>query len=272
MSEGFFGSGRRPPRRQLRRPSRGALLTLGVVLVSGLAGLEAVPWAAGLQRLLADEPPLRVRAVRVLGAREVPAAELAAASGVAPGAPLASVDVRTVETRLLGHPWVQRVRALRVPPSHLVLKIGEREPVLVAADPADGAFYVADREGVPFARASERHAHALPRAERARGLRPGVAHPMLTRAAAVVQALRARGFTPTRVEPEDDATLAFRLAGRERTLVVGADALGPQLDRMETLLEAGGTPVAATHADLRFAGQVVLRGTKLAPVGAEGGR
>jgi cell division protein FtsQ len=128
-------------RRRRLRAARPWLVALGVLVVLAAAG--GVVYAT---------PVLGVAGIRVTGARLVTAGEVRAAAGVAPGTPLARVDMDRVSRRVGGLPPVDRVTVSRSWPRTLVVRVVERTPV--AAVPAGDGYVMVDRTGTVFDRAA----------------------------------------------------------------------------------------------------------------------
>lgn len=126
-----------PPSRYRRR--RLAAVLVAVLLVVGL-GLSA---RVALYDLgLAD-----VEAVRVTGASTVSIVDVQAAA-VAPGGPLAEVDVAAVAGRVARLPAVESVRVGRSWPHTVAVEVTERVPVAVTPTAAGSA--LVDRAGVVY--------------------------------------------------------------------------------------------------------------------------
>ncbi|MFF4411821.1 cell division protein FtsQ/DivIB [Streptosporangium sp. NPDC001559] len=114
------------------RPAFLALLTAGVV--------GSAAWLVFLS------PVLGVRDIQVAGNLTIPAEQIRQATGVADGAPLATVDVAEVTGRLRQIRQIESASVSRDWPGTLRVKVVEREPV--AAIPVGGKFAVVDRHGV----------------------------------------------------------------------------------------------------------------------------
>lgn len=254
-------------RRRLRTPEIAWIPRRGLVLVglalSVLIGTVAGPWVrATIDEALRGHPFVVAR-VAIQGAGRIPAREIAATAALAPGTPLVDIDVRAVEARLRRHPWLASARALRLPPSELLISVREREPRgLTTVDGESGPFFV-DAEGVPFVLADPQA--ALPNLRTASTPSPGRADPALARAITLADALAELGFaepTEISVAAGDDPTgFTIRLPGLAGNLVLGSEARAEPLQRLVALVGRHPTEVAnASLIDLRFADRAVLRG------------
>ena len=104
-----------------------------VVLVIALAA-AAHTWKSSL----------RVRDVVIEGNYIVSAPTLEKSAGVDPGAPLFSVDLNAVRSRLLANPCIRDVSVERDAPGRIVVSVVERVPVAAAAG---SMLYYLDEEG-----------------------------------------------------------------------------------------------------------------------------
>jgi cell division protein FtsQ len=240
---------RRP--RALRAGVWLAALTLGV-LAGALRG----------EQLLARAFPERAANVRlaVIGNAHASAEELAAAAGVAPGTPLASLDLVAVEAALAGHPWVRRARVAALPPDQLILAVEEREPVAVAR--LSGIARLVDRDGTAFAPAGEDT--RLPELRGAGA--PG--GPPLLEGVALLAAVEAQGLPAPHaliLTADEPATVpALELASDapapSARVLIGRDDQAAKLARLAELLRANLPELgSAAEIDLRFGEDVVLR-------------
>jgi cell division protein FtsQ len=116
-------------RRRLR-----VLLILGGFVLFALAA-----WGA------TRSPFLDVDHVRVTGSARVPAAAVAAASGVGQGTAMFDVDEAAARLRVEALPWVLRARVHRRWPATVTIEVQERTPI--AALPGPGGVAVVDRTG-----------------------------------------------------------------------------------------------------------------------------
>jgi cell division protein FtsQ len=116
-----------------RRRLRVLLVLLGFVLVA-LTGYGA-----------SRSPLLDVDHIRVTGASHVPAAAVAAGSGVERGMAMFDVDEGAAKRRVEAIPWVLRARVRRHWPATVTIDLQERTPL--AAVPGAGGFAVVDGTG-----------------------------------------------------------------------------------------------------------------------------
>ncbi|WP_421119817.1 cell division protein FtsQ/DivIB [Aquihabitans daechungensis] len=128
-------------RGQGRRRLRWILLAVVVVVL--LVGAFAVT----------QSPALDVDEVAVRGASRTEQAEARAASGIAIGSPLVSLDAPAVERRLEALPWVEQASVSRSWPGTVRISLVERTPVAVVGSGA-GAVQV-DRDGRALGPASD---------------------------------------------------------------------------------------------------------------------
>jgi cell division protein FtsQ len=126
-----------------------------------IVGLAAMASVAGVVAVLYLTPLLGVAQVRVVGAHIVTADEVQAAAGVAPGTPLARVDLAAVGHRVDRLAPVLRATVSRGWPDTLVIRIRERTAVAAVAMPDSRAFGLLDATGVLFT-TQPRHPNDLP--------------------------------------------------------------------------------------------------------------
>jgi cell division protein FtsQ len=119
-----------------RRAWRAAFFALAL---AGFAGFGA--WA------LLGSWLLVVRSIVVTGTHLVPASEVLAVAGVAPGTPLIRVDTGQVEARVDTIRQVRSVQVTRSWPDRLVIVVRERTPELAVPAPG-GGFDLVDSDGV----------------------------------------------------------------------------------------------------------------------------
>jgi len=250
--------------RAARRP--GTLNTgfvfAAVVAVGG--GALVGPRAAAQLARLARGESLRLEAISVAGARRLSARAVARATGLAPGTPLAEVDVAAVVERLEALPAVASARALRLPPGRLVVGVVERRARGVATAGPAGTPHLVCAEGVPFAPASAREQQALPRLVVAGSPALGAVDPDLAEAAAVAEAAARAGFAAAEiaVPPRDDPQgPALRLRGVGGRALLGWHGRDAALARLVRLAARRPDLLAeAADIDVRFADRAVLRG------------
>jgi cell division septal protein FtsQ len=267
-----------PPRERrwrLSTPALRVLTLLGVAAALGI-GAAATPAALRLGRAAGSwlrDDVLALRTLSVEGASRVPAAEVAAASGLVAGVSLLDVRPEAVAARLRAEPWIADARALRLPPSRVLLAISEKVPRAVVLTSAGGSAWLVDANGEAFAPAAPGDVERLPHVVAAgTPIRPRSRSAALASAVELERALQRDGFaTPFVIElpaPGDPQGLAVRLAEVPARVVVGQGELDQKLERLARLLEAQ-LPETATAGtiDLRFADQAVLR-SAASPEGA----
>ena len=247
--------------RRGRAGARRSRLQAGAVVASAwVAGLTfgdgLAAWLTGL-----PERPLEVIAVR--GASHLTPLAVANASAVAPGSPLGELEPEAVAGSLAQHAWIASARALRLPGGTLVLEVVEREPV--ASVTIGGAIYAVDREGRAFAQLPEAPGADLTEIVAHGDLEPGEPDPRLAEAVRLARRLPELGLAPPRqveVAAEgDERGYSLRLAGADTRVVLGREDLAARLDGFARLLALRPDEVAgASEIDVRFAGQLVLRG------------
>jgi len=250
------------PRRRLQRRARLLLAALAL----GAAALLAT-WAVRSGRISFETTTLEgafaLGTISVDGNHRASAAELVAATGLTAGTPLLDVDVETVQAVVESHPWIQRARVVRVPPSVVIVSVVEREPLLVAAEEG-GEPWLVDGTGLPFAPATPDDVASLPWLVAPHALRERVASTELARGAALALALRGTTLSDGAeihvAPPPDPEGLSLLVAGIRGRVVLGHGDLAEKLRRLERLRMAGlpETPAAGV-IDLRFADRAVLR-------------
>jgi cell division protein FtsQ len=205
-----------------------------------------------------------VETIAVRGAVRLTPAEVAAATGVVPGAPLATVDPRAVAEQLEDHDWIAQARAMRLPGGSLVVEVVERAPLASIDVGSPPARFAVDASGAPFAPATAQELEDLPRLVPAAEVTPRESSERLAEAVRVAHRLPDLGLalpTEVTIAAEDDPEgMTFQLAALPARFVMGRDDLDARLDDLVRLLAADPNGVAeAERVDLRFADQVVLR-------------
>jgi cell division protein FtsQ len=248
------------PRARIRRA---ALFAASGGLGLALAGLLGEPlWRSIGPRFAA------VETIAIQGHVVLPSTEIAAATGVSPGAALSGVDPTRVQARLADLPWVREARVLRLPPSTLLVRVREREPrAVLSAGDASRPVRLVDAEGTAFE--SERIPEGLPILVGGEALPSGTPHQRLATALALLADLETAGAEALADDrgrlalhlPQGDAPEGWVLRGAAE-VVLGRDAVAERFDRLAELLRSG---VLATREgagslriDLRFADQAVL--------------
>jgi cell division protein FtsQ len=228
----------------------------------------------------------RLEAIHVRGAVHLSAYQVAAATGVTPGAALPSVDSEAVVKQLQTHGWIEEARALRLPTGTLLVDVRERVPAAVTTTGGAVAFYV-DASGTPFAEVAGKAEQALPGSVASVAGEANRALPRLISAAPVAtgepSAALAEAVALARRLPDfglplpaevsiaaegDPEGFALRLPDRPARVVLGREDLDSKLAALARLLGEELPEVGeAANLDLRFADQVVLR-KEPAPKGA----
>ena len=242
-----------------------------------IAGAGFVGFALGsvigddlLTRLLPERA--HVGALAVAGNIHTTPAQIASASGLRVGFPLADVDVDDVARALEALPWVRAARATTLVPNRVVVAIEERVPVAVAKL-ADGSRHLVDANGVAFAPAP-----AETRGPELIGLAAlppaGRADPALAAGVALLQQWIAAGLPVVRAVEVSSAlgsdAPAVQLAGRELRVILGGGEQRAKLALLERVLALNEPALArAVAIDLRFPGQGVLRFAAPCPAEAE---
>jgi hypothetical protein len=201
--------------------------------------------------------------VDVLGARRVPAAAIAQATGLGPGAPLLDVDVGVVERRVADLPAIASARATLLPPDRLVVGVVERVPAAVVETGPDAALQLVCDQGMPFAPAGPEDAARLPRLRIAAPVLAGEPQQALGHATALARELAAAGLVPEEVAlrgPGDPEGAVVRLRGLTPPVVLGEPPYAGAIERLVQLLSARRELAAASRGiDLRWRHRAVLR-------------
>jgi len=238
-------------------------LVLAASFAAGLGGGSSVAEAAA--SWLAGQAP-RLETIAVRGAGQLGSAEVAAATGLPRGVDLRGVDADAVAARLASHPWIASARAVELPEGRLLVEVVERLAVATVSAPGSESVFAVDANGTPFAPASNDRALELPRLVQSARVAMGEPNPALAEAVDLGGRLAALGL-PRPLEigvsaPDDPAGFWLRLEGFPPQVVLGRDDLDARLDALARVLERGSPEAAQAAAlDLRFADQVVLRGT-----------
>jgi len=116
---------------------------LSVALPGALAiGLALAAWP-NLRDAAARHPYFAVREVVVRDHHRLPADEVRAAAGIAPGMSIWEVDAAAAEARLAGHRWIRAARVHRELPHRIVIEVREERPLaIVALEDGKGEYYV----------------------------------------------------------------------------------------------------------------------------------
>jgi cell division septal protein FtsQ len=176
------------------------------------------------------------------------------------------VDAPEVAARLTQHPWIASARVVELPKGRLLIDVVERVAVATVNTQDSDAVFAVDANGTPFAPAGDRPAAQLPRLVQRGPIQVGQANSDLAEAVAFIAQLAALGL-PRPLEigvsaPDDPIGYWLRLENFPPRILLGRESLESRLEALARVLEVA-PPDAATAAvlDLRFADQVVLRGT-----------
>jgi len=260
MARQRLDRGRR--RRRVLRRIRRVGFWLGVMVVTiALAG----PIAARAGSLLATSR-FAIERVDVAGRKQLSAAEVVQASGLAPGQNLWSLDTRRAAAGVEALPRVRRAEVVRTFPNRVTVYVEERQPfTLVNA----GGLHWVDEQGVPLGRETRAISLDMP-------VISGVTRDDLVagriasdRVAAGVALLRTllRAQSPLMSEISEidvsrpEGPVLFMLDGLE--VRIGSEDWEGRLGRLGGVLaqlRASGQSV--TSIDLRFRDQVVLTTAK----------
>jgi hypothetical protein len=207
---------------------------------------------------------LKLGSIGVRGASQIPATEIAVATGLPRSANLASVEPEAVARQLESHPWIAKARALPLPTGTLLIDITEVVPRALVRAGSPEATYLVDGAGTPFAVADATSSLTLPRVDIAGGAVPFEPNDGLVAALRLAGELAAHGLAePVEifVSAEDDhAGFSLRLAGLPARIILGREDLDSKLRELARLLAADVPGIGdAAELDLRFAGQAVLR-------------
>lgn len=250
---GRSGGARSTGASQLTR--RPLLIAVAAALFGALFGDGLLPGMSGGGEGLLER--IAVRGVERLSAEQV-----ARATGVAPGAALAGVDVGAVRENLERHDWIAEAKTLRLPGGALVVGVVERRPVATVT--LDDTLFAVDERGAPFAPLDPQAEPGLVRLVAEDALTPREPSPELARAVRLAHRLPELGMAPPAqisiAASGDPEGYALELAALPARVVLGRADLDGRLEDLALLLAARPDAVAgATSIDLRFANQVVLR-------------
>lgn len=259
-AEGAAGGGRRHARVSV--PSARALAggALVVALVSGFAsGDTFLATAAAF-----SGSPGAVEVIAVRGARHLTAEEVASATGVSRGTPLAGIDLDEVVDQLEDHDWIASARALRLPGGAVVVHVEEHQPLGLVEIGGPDALFAVDAAGQPFAPADAASFAELPRLVPDGSVTPHEASATLATALRIARMFPEHGLAQPRsigVPAEDDPEgFTLQLRGQDARIVLGRDDLDTRIGNLARLLATRAGEVSrAREVDLRFADQVVLR-------------
>jgi cell division protein FtsQ len=257
---GTAGGGRR--RRPVSVPSTRALTggILVVALVSGFASGDAFLATAAAF----SGSPGAVEVIAVRGARHLTADEVASATGVSRGTPLAGVDLDAVVDQLEDHDWIASARALRLPGGAVIVHVEEHQPLALVEIGGPEALFAVDAAGRPFAPADATTFAELPRLVPDGSVTLHDASATLATALSIARMFPEHGLAQPRsigVPAEDDPEgFTLQLHGQGARVVLGRKDLDTRIGNLARLLATRAGEVSrAREVDLRFADQVVLR-------------
>ena len=243
-----------------KRPPLRAIFVAGVVLAVVAGAISGGSLANGTSWLGSR----KLASIRVRGADQIPAAEIAVATGLARSADLTAVEPEAVARELESHPWVAKARALPLPTGTLLIDVTEVVPRGLVRAGSPETTYLVDGGGTPFAVADATASAALPRVEVAGGAVPFEANEGIAAALQLASDLAAHGLAePVEIfvaAEEDQTGFSLRLAGLPARIILGREDLDSKLRELARLLAADVPGLGdAAELDLRFAGQAVLR-------------
>ena len=232
----------------------GTLLAVGVGRTSSAGILPALHWpempdfelpgipVPDLSARLRD-PRLVLRTIDFLGLRKLESRELAGRLDLPRSTFLVDVDPAEVCATLERHPRVAGCRAVRVPPSRLIVAIDEREPLAVLEKSREGI----DADGQRFALGAE-ELEGLPRLS---------GEPR--EAVRLARAARQANVDLARISTSANGGLVFELADSPvRVRVIGDPERA--LEAWLRVVKSGLNEERGAHeVDLRFRGSAVLR-------------
>ncbi|MDE2356615.1 MAG: cell division protein FtsQ/DivIB [Alphaproteobacteria bacterium] len=252
-----------------------ALLAASLVAVAGLAtgGRGGLALAAGQQAgktlaaAVGEVGPLlqgrlpdlgwRVAHIRLVGATPAAEAEIRAASGVSPGAPLSQIDLAAVRARVEGVGWVAHARVVRLAPDTLEIQVAQRP--LMAVWQHAGREVVVAANGAPVPQVDPTQFGALPLIV---GEDANSAAPVLLGELAQRPALASRLAAAVRV---DDRRWTLDLKDGTQVLLP-ADDEGHAMDRLTALdAHSGVLSLGLARIDLRDPDMILVRPRAAAP-------
>ncbi|MAJ61503.1 MAG: hypothetical protein CBC48_17065 [bacterium TMED88] len=266
----------RRSRERNRRRTRGAALEpksgrrRGAWLLGGLAFGLIAAWISSESLWTSWGPKLGpIESIAVQGQAQLSPAEIAEATGVVRGSPLAKVNSGAIEARLSALPWIETADVLALPPSTLLIRVQERSPrARLSAPSASESIRLVDASGTPFEGIAPEGSD-WPVIRASEPLESNQSHPALRQALDLLDLLEASewiALTPS----EDSIVLEIPRAGESEgwiihgrsQVILGRGDLSQRLDRLQKLMAAGlaGTQDEASplRIDLRFDGQAVL--------------
>lgn len=126
----------------------GSLRYLCRVFLMGATLAGVILLSVDLFKYLFQSSDFSIQEITIEGNRRIDRGELLIRAGLMPGANIWLIQLDELSRRIEEHPTVHRVGVQRIPPHRIHIIVEERAPVLFALNPADGALYGIDREGV----------------------------------------------------------------------------------------------------------------------------
>jgi hypothetical protein len=245
-------------------PSLSIVVPAAVVASLAIGAFFGNPLVATARSWIGGETA-RLEAISVRGAEHLSLVEIAEATGLPPGAELASIDPREVEAKLIEHPWIASASAVRLPTGRLLVHVTEHVALAVVTLGKPAQDFAVNLQGMPFAPADDPVSLGLPRLFPSEAVERDTPDERLERAVALAFRLLDFGLPlPTQLfisDKADPTGFALRLPQLRPLIVLGRDDLDTRLANLRVLLETKLEDFAVSEKlDLRFAGQAVLRG------------
>jgi cell division protein FtsQ len=219
----------------------------------------------GLACALAASPLFVLKEVTVEVSGRPSPGEIRSVSGIRPGTNLLSLDTEEVSQRLETHRWIQHATVVKRLPNRILIKVRERTPVAVVE--IQGDLYYIDREGTILDRIRPGEPLDFPvitgLGKDVRDARRWKGGRDVQQAISLISALRgipALGSV-SEIHLDRSEGFSFVLEGFPCPVYVGWSGFSAKMSRF-----AGIFPSLASHSssiervDLRFSGQVVVRG------------
>jgi len=124
---------------------------LCVALAGALVLALAVAAGPRVRAAARTHPYFALRDVVVRDHHRLPADEIRAAAGIAPGMSIWDVDAPAAEARLAAHRWIRSARVRRELPHRVVIQVREERPLAIVALEGGGGEYYVSAHGRLFA-------------------------------------------------------------------------------------------------------------------------
>jgi cell division protein FtsQ len=227
-------------------------------LTAGLLYLGATGYAA-----LVRSGSFEIQKVEIAGLERLSEEELRPLIGIRPFTNLPDVDLERLSERLLAHRWIREVQVRKTYPDRLTIRVKERRPVAIVeyevgrvlVDETGRVLESAGREDRPVIRGVDprKLERGDPDQEAAFG-----------RAASFLRAVSARESElprPLKIDPAAPDDLVLELNGYR--VRMGDDNFSEKWERLRKLEPDMLKRKGRLHeVDLRFPGQVIVRGAK----------